>query len=188
MGIESELEPTLWTIEEAAQRERVDMLAARIRAKDYDGPAAPVPRKAVPLKRGIQGFASMSAERVKAISALGGKAAHARGVAHEWKADEAAEAGRKGGHATARVNLAARSNRADARCGLCRREGHYADVCPKRKKKRTRYEPSTSSRGITGFDEFGSAVRKARRRALDVAGPVVPSDGVVGGLKIYGYV
>ena len=42
MGIESELEPTLWTIEEAAQRERVDMLAARIRAKDYDGFVAPI--------------------------------------------------------------------------------------------------------------------------------------------------
>ena len=41
-AIARELEPTLWTIEEAAQRERVDMLAARIRAKDYDGFVAPI--------------------------------------------------------------------------------------------------------------------------------------------------
>lgn len=33
----------------------------------------------------------------RAISSKGGKAAHAKGTAHEWTSEEAQEAGRKGG-------------------------------------------------------------------------------------------
>ncbi len=39
----------------------------------------------------------MDPEKRKAIAALGGKAAHKKGVAHEWTVEEAAKAGRKGG-------------------------------------------------------------------------------------------
>jgi general stress protein YciG len=154
MGIESELEPRTWTIEQAAQRERVDALVSRLRKRDYSDPVAPVAPKPVPLKRGIQGFASMSPERVKAIAGLGGRAAHERGVAHEWSSEEARVNGRKGGHATAaKRNPTARSNRPDARCGLCRREGHYADACPKRKKKIESW--TRPSRGVVGPLIFG---------------------------------
>lgn len=38
-------------------------------------------------------------ERQRAISSLGGKAAHAKGTAHEYTSAEAVEAGRKGGRA-----------------------------------------------------------------------------------------
>jgi hypothetical protein len=44
-----------------------------------------------------RGFASMDADRQKEIAAKGGKAAHAYGRAHEFTADEARAAGRKGG-------------------------------------------------------------------------------------------
>ncbi len=47
--------------------------------------------------RGGRGFASMSAERQREIARKGGKAAHARGKAHEFTREEAREAGRKGG-------------------------------------------------------------------------------------------
>ena len=49
------------------------------------------------LKRG---FAAMSAERQREIASQGGRAAHELGVAHEWSADEARAAGRKGGQAS----------------------------------------------------------------------------------------
>jgi len=45
-----------------------------------------------------RGFASMSPEKQREIASKGGKAAHAKGTAHEFTPQEAREAGRKGGH------------------------------------------------------------------------------------------
>jgi hypothetical protein len=44
-----------------------------------------------------RGFASMSPERQREIASKGGRAAHAKGTAHEWTPEEARSAGRKGG-------------------------------------------------------------------------------------------
>jgi len=44
-----------------------------------------------------RGFASMDPEKQRMIASKGGKAAHAKGTAHEFTPDEAREAGRKGG-------------------------------------------------------------------------------------------
>ncbi len=44
-----------------------------------------------------RGFASMSPEKQREIASKGGRAAHEKGTAHEWTADEARAAGRKGG-------------------------------------------------------------------------------------------
>src|SRR5512135_791831 len=49
-----------------------------------------------------RGFASMDADRKRAIASKGGRAAHAKGTAHEFTPDEAREAGRKGGQAVSR--------------------------------------------------------------------------------------
>jgi general stress protein YciG len=49
-----------------------------------------------------RGFASMDASRQREIASKGGKAAHARGLAHEFTADEARNAGRKGGEIVSR--------------------------------------------------------------------------------------
>src|ERR1700685_275192 len=46
-----------------------------------------------------RGFASMDRERQREIARKGGRAAHERGTAHEFTADEARAAGRKGGEA-----------------------------------------------------------------------------------------
>ncbi|MDQ3023057.1 MAG: KGG domain-containing protein [bacterium] len=51
-------------------------------------------------RRRGRGFASMDPERVSEIASMGGKAAHAQGVAHEWTTDEARAAGRKGGQSS----------------------------------------------------------------------------------------
>jgi uncharacterized protein len=44
-----------------------------------------------------RGFASMDKEKQREIASKGGKAAHAKGTAHEFTPEEAREAGRKGG-------------------------------------------------------------------------------------------
>jgi general stress protein YciG len=51
---------------------------------------------------GNRGFASMDLDRQREIAAKGGKAAHAQGRAHEFTAEEARDAGRKGGEAVSR--------------------------------------------------------------------------------------
>ncbi len=47
-----------------------------------------------------RGFASMSPGERSRIASLGGKAAHAKGTAHEFDSDEARRAGKKGGKAS----------------------------------------------------------------------------------------
>lgn len=60
-------------------------------AKQGDTSAASAPRR--------RGFAAMDRDRVKAIASKGGRAAHAAGTAHQFSADEARVAGKKGGMA-----------------------------------------------------------------------------------------
>lgn len=50
-----------------------------------------------------KGFAALSPERRKEISALGGRMCHQRGVAHRWTAEEAKKMGSLGGRAPHRV-------------------------------------------------------------------------------------
>jgi general stress protein YciG len=52
--------------------------------------------------RSNRGFASMDRNKQKEIASKGGKAAHAKGTAHEFDSGEAREAGRKGGVAVSR--------------------------------------------------------------------------------------
>jgi len=42
----------------------------------------------------------MDREKQREIARKGGRAAHARGTAHEWSSDEARVAGRKGGESS----------------------------------------------------------------------------------------
>jgi len=50
-----------------------------------------------PTGRSLRGFASMDKDKQRQIASKGGRAAHEKGTAHEWTADEARSAGRKGG-------------------------------------------------------------------------------------------
>ncbi len=45
----------------------------------------------------LRGFASMDPAKQRQIASKGGRMAHAKGVAHEWTAEEARKAGQKGG-------------------------------------------------------------------------------------------
>ncbi|MGN6152555.1 MAG: KGG domain-containing protein [Lysobacteraceae bacterium] len=49
-----------------------------------------------------RGFAAMDQTKQREIASMGGHAAHRSGNAHEFDSEEAREAGRKGGQASAR--------------------------------------------------------------------------------------
>jgi general stress protein YciG len=49
-----------------------------------------------------RGFASMDSSKQREIASKGGRAAHAKGTAHEFTSDESRLAGRKGGEAVSR--------------------------------------------------------------------------------------
>lgn len=51
----------------------------------------------------------MNPERQREIAKAGGKAAHAKGTAHQWDSTEAAAAGRKGGLNSGAAKRAARA-------------------------------------------------------------------------------
>ncbi len=63
-------------------------------------------------KKSNRGFASMNKDEQRQIASMGGKAAHARGTAHEFTSAEAAEAGRKGGQSRGRSRAARVNNEA----------------------------------------------------------------------------
>ena len=52
--------------------------------------------------KSTRGFASMDTSRQREFASKGGRAAHAKGTAHEWTSDEARVAGRKGGEVVSR--------------------------------------------------------------------------------------
>ena len=54
------------------------------------------------MTKDARGFASMDRNKQREIASKGGKAAHAKGTAHEWSREQAREAGRKRGLAHAR--------------------------------------------------------------------------------------
>jgi len=113
-----------------------------------------------------RGFASMDANRQREIASKGGRAAHAKGTAHEWSSDEARVAGRKGGEVVSRdrAHMAAigreggesrgaknrgrqGSGRSDAATGVGSSGGAYSD----------RESPVEVSReGVAGSQSSGS--------------------------------
>ena len=55
-----------------------------------------------PTRKSARGFASMDSSKQREIASKGGRAAHAKGTAHEFDSNEARAAGRKGGMAVSR--------------------------------------------------------------------------------------
>jgi general stress protein YciG len=68
----------------------------------------------MPEKKG-RGFASMDEAKQRAIASKGGKAAHEKGTAHEFTAEEARVAGRKGGQVAHSKGTAHRFTSEEAR-------------------------------------------------------------------------
>jgi general stress protein YciG len=128
-----------------------------------------------------RGFASMDAARQREIASKGGRAAHAKGTAHEWSSDEARVAGRKGGEVVSRdrAHMAAigreggesRGSRGKGGAAKGRREGarneneQYTD-------RESRVELSRegmTGRATTGREMGGNDNRSARGDLMDEA-------------------
>jgi hypothetical protein len=78
--------------------------------------------------RSKRGFASMNIDMQRRIASQGGRAAHAKGTAHEFTPEEAREAGRKGGKAAHEKGAAHRFTSEEARAAgqKARRQSHHA--------------------------------------------------------------
>jgi uncharacterized protein len=97
-------------------------------------------------RRSNRGFASMDPSRQKEIASKGGKAAHAKGTAHEWTPDEARQAGRKGGEAVSRDR---------AHMAAIGREGGGARGRNARQQSQGSTSATTNGRGEAGRGESG---------------------------------
>jgi len=90
----------------------------------------------------------MDPSRQRSIASKGGKAAHAKGTAHEWTSDEAREAGRKGGEVVSRDR---------AHMAAIGREGGEA-----RGRSRARLGPSSHQGGGTRYSDREASVSVSR--------------------------
>ena len=105
-----------------------------------------------------RGFASMDASKQKEIASKGGKAAHAKGTAHEFTSDEARVAGRKGGEAVSR-------DRAHM-SAIGREGGHSRGARARASQTPGSASDSTRSAGGQGFDrQVGTAFDSGNRPA-----------------------
>lgn len=106
-----------------------------------------------------RGFASMDPARQREIASRGGRAAHEKGTAHEWSANEAREAGRKGGVTVSqdRGHMAA----------IGREGGESRSAAARQSRQRTpeREVPMTVTRD--GFDGRRADVRPMDRPRSD---------------------
>lgn len=59
-----------------------------------------LPMRRIRVSKAQRGFANMDPEKQKRIASKGGKAAHAKGTAHEFTVEEARKAGKLGGQAS----------------------------------------------------------------------------------------
>ncbi len=79
-------------------------------------------------RRERSGFAGMDREKQREIARRGGRAAHQKGTAHEFTADEARAAGRKGGVSVSRDRE--HMSRIGRAGGLKSRSGDHGPAMP----------------------------------------------------------
>jgi general stress protein YciG len=113
-----------------------------------------------------RGFASMDPSKQKEIASKGGRAAHAKGTAHEFTSDEARVAGRKGGEAVSRdrAHMSAigregghsrgRTRQAQASQPGTTGNGGGSDT------ERSNYINQASDRGTTGGSNLGRSEQR----------------------------
>ena len=134
-----------------------------------------------PERKERRGFASMSPERQREIASKGGRAAHEKGTAHEWTAEEARRAGRKGGQVSRGGRGRLPENPAQEGQGLAGAElevrhtpGHTPGVRPGLRLSRS---PATKSLGgpriiyLQLYRQIRSAAAAADRVVLTASRP-----------------
>lgn len=112
-------------------------------------------------RKSARGFASMDQAKQKEIASKGGRAAHAKGTAHEFDSGEARAAGRKGGMAVSRnrEHMAAIGRRGGEARGLRARQAAQAvtaqRVTTEGARQNTPSAGNTNTRGVSGEREVG---------------------------------
>ncbi|MDQ6802690.1 MAG: KGG domain-containing protein [Acidobacteriota bacterium] len=104
-----------------------------------------------------RGFASMDPGKQREIASKGGRAAHAKGTAHEFTSDEARVAGRKGGEAVSRDR---------AHMSAIGREGGHS-------RGRTRQQPSQeniNSGAVIDNERASFGLERANDRGAEASG------------------
>src|SRR5213076_198737 len=115
-----------------------------------------------------RGFASMDPTKQREIASKGGRAAHAKGTAHEFTSDEARVAGRKGGEAVSRDR---------AHMSAIGREGGHS-------RGRARQTPPQSQPGIGSSAEISERPSYiGQERANDRGGVMGEAERGAGGLS-----
>lgn len=110
-----------------------------------------------------RGFASMDPDRQREIASKGGRAAHAKGTAHEWSRDEARTAGRKGGEVVSRDR---------AHMAAIGREGGEARGRSTARARQNGFADRESSVSVTREGMPGHAVQGDRSQATPSQGEV----------------
>lgn len=138
-----------------------------------DDRQTPAGRRAESSGTSRRGFASMDEARQRAIASEGGRAAHARGTAHEFTSEEAREAGRKGGEAVSqnREHMAAIGRRGGEARGSAHRKAAAAargesteDETPRGSSGSTSGNSNARSSGSERRDNGGNAFGAPGRR------------------------
>lgn len=137
---------------------------ASARPGDDDTVKSPAERRPESSGTSRRGFASMDEARQRAIASEGGRAAHARGTAHEFTSAEAREAGRKGGEAVSqnREHMAAIGRRG----GEARGNAHRKAAAEAGGEKKTEDEATRTKPRATAADrrDDGNSLGASGRR------------------------
>lgn len=112
-----------------------------------------------------RGFASMDPAKQREIASKGGRAAHAKGTAHEFTSEEARVAGRKGGEAVSR-------DRAHM-SAIGREGGHSRGARARAAAQQNQTSTQSFNRQVneerSGFDTVGRAPQSASDRGFSSA-------------------
>lgn len=131
--------------------------------------------------RSNRGFASMDRSKQREIASKGGRAAHAKGTAHEFNSNEARDAGRKGGVAVSRnrEHMAAIGRKGGEARGAARRaqSGSSASSSPNGRE----LTATGGSRGATQNSRAGAGGMLADRE-VGIQGTSQNSGGSVSSL------
>lgn len=126
-----------------------------------------------------RGFASMDPSKQREIASKGGRAAHAKGTAHEFTSDEARVAGRKGGEAVSRdrehmsaIGREGGHSRGRARQTQVEQPGNIGTISPD-STERPSYigqERATDRGGVFGEAERGAGLSPRNERSGEFSG------------------
>ncbi len=111
-----------------------------------------------------RGFASMDATKQREIASKGGRAAHAKGTAHEFTSDEARVAGRKGGEAVSRdrAHMSAIGREGGHSRGRSRQTSQVIGGSSEQERPSFIGQERASDRGVTGEAERGAGGLSSR--------------------------